>query len=104
MMRRVSFSGYQIYKAIFKVKVVIASDNEAIIFISKQKEFLIKITKGDDEIMNYTIEKITEDREWYKFTDINAKGEKLLIEVMKITCDLKNKKFDNEFVEKERIY
>lgn len=54
--------------------------------------------------MNYTIEKITEDREWYKFTDINAKGEKLLIEVMKITCDLKNKKFDNEFVEKERIY
>ncbi len=35
MMRRVSFSGYQIYKAIFKVKVVIASDNEAIIFISK---------------------------------------------------------------------
>ncbi len=41
--------------------------------------------------MNYTIEKITEDREWYKFTDINAKGEKLLIEVMKITCDLKNK-------------
>lgn len=41
--------------------------------------------------MNYTIEKITEDREWYKFADINAKGEKIFIEVIKITCDLKNK-------------
>lgn len=26
--------------------------------------------------MNYTVEKITEDRKWYKFTNINAKGEK----------------------------
>ena len=33
MMRKVSFKGYQICKAIFKVKVIIASDNEAIIFI-----------------------------------------------------------------------
>lgn len=37
MMRRVSFKRYQIYKAIFKVKVVIASDNEAIIFIKGRK-------------------------------------------------------------------
>ncbi len=65
---------------------------------------MIKITKGDDEIMNYTIEKITEDREWYKFTDINAKGEKLLIEVMKITCDLKNKKNNSKLSIRGQIY
>lgn len=41
--------------------------------------------------MNYTVEKIAEDRKWYKFTNINAKGEKIIIEIMKITCDLKNK-------------
>lgn len=40
---------------------------------------------------NYTIEKRAENREMYEFTDINAKREKLAIEIIKITCDLKNK-------------